>query len=280
MSSLDDQASNDYAVAKQLNDYAMTIISAVVIADLHDLPEDFNIKELNRAYILLVNELQTLYSRNAELADIKPEPVWKQFDVLKILTWAINDYANDDDSDAGQAHNARVEKLCILSGKETPDYTPEQKKLIDDTSATVTKYLRAIGRADEQNKAQKESERYIAEYTLTIKPDGTVLINDVLKLKKTQAASTTTRLLEQAVKRPDVLFMPNIGQTSRNLSTILSSSGFTKELRMLFFPTISTSKGIVFRPIVTREQAELDGIDTTELDHKLKAAGAVTQPAP
>jgi hypothetical protein len=62
------------------------------------------------------------------------------------------------------------------------------------------------------------------------------------------------------------------------LSTILNSAGFTSSIRQIFFPTVSKSKGIVFRNIVTRKQADDEKIDTTELDLKLKVLGAITEP--
>jgi len=68
--------------------------------------------------------------------------------------------------------------------------------------------------------------------------------------------------------------MPNLGQTSRSLSTVVSSTGVTPTLRQLFFPVVNSGKGIVFRPIVTREQADEDNINTATLDLELKNLGA------
>jgi hypothetical protein len=59
---------------------------------------------------------------------------------------------------------------------------------------------------------------------------------------------------------------------------VLSSAGFTATLRDLFFPTVSKSKGIVFRDTVTRKQADDENIDTIELDLKLKELGASIEP--
>jgi hypothetical protein len=249
---------NDYAVAKALNVLAGQMILCVVMAEVVGLPEDHDIHDLNRAYILLIDELQKLYDHNPALSEIKPEPIWKRFDVLRTSSWDINRYLEDADNDAGNAHNARVEKLCIIAGKETPDYTPE-----------------AVNKA---KLAKKENDWQITSYSLTYKPDGTILINNVYKLKKVHAGSTTERLLEQALNRPNELFHPDLGQTSRNLSTVLSSAGFTATLRDLFFPTVSKSKGIVFRDTVTRKQADDENIDTIELDLKLKELGASIEP--
>jgi hypothetical protein len=269
---------NDFAVAKALNALVSQMILCIVMAEVVGLPEDHDIYDLNRAYVLLINELQKLYDGNATLSEIKPEPIWKRFDVLKTSSWDINRFLEDADNDAGNAHIARVEKLCIIAGKEIPDYSTEQKKLVDDVEESISKYTKMITVANKERLAIKENDWQIPEYTLIYKPDGTILINDVLKLKKVHAGSTTERLLEQALKQPNDLFKPDLGQTSRNLSTILNSAGFTSSIRQIFFPTVSKSKGIVFRNIVTRKQADDEKIDTTELDLKLKVLGAITEP--
>jgi hypothetical protein len=269
---------NDYAVAKALNVLAGQMILCVVMAEVVGLPEDHDIHDLNRAYILLIDELQKLYDHNPALSEIKPEPIWKRFDVLRTSSWDINRYLEDADNDAGNAHNARVEKLCIIAGKETPNYTPEQKKLVKRVDETIGKYTEMITAANKAKLAKKENDWQITSYSLTYKPDGTILINNVYKLKKVHAGSTTERLLEQALNRPNELFHPDLGQTSRNLSTVLSSAGFTATLRDLFFPTVSKSKGIVFRDTVTRKQADDENIDTIELDLKLKELGASIEP--
>jgi hypothetical protein len=269
---------NDFAVAKALNALAGQMILCVVMAEVVGLPEDHDIHDLNRSYVLLTDELQKLYDGNPKLSEIKPEPVWKRFDVLRTSSWDINRYLEDADNDAGNAHNARVEKLCIIAGKETPDYTPEQKKLVNDVDETISKYTEMITAANNARLAKKENDWQIPEYSLMYKPDGSILINNVLKLKKAHAGSTTERLLEQAVKRPHELFKPDLGQTARNISTVLNSAGFTPILRQLFFPTVSKSKGIIFRDIVTRKQADDEKIDTAELDLKLKELGASIEP--
>lgn len=271
-------ATNDYALAKVLNEQVTAIILTIVVADSAGLPEDFDIKGLNSAYVLLVDELETIYDRNQKLAAIKPEPIWKQFDVIKTSGWDINEYLSDGFNDAGQSHNARVEKLCIIAGIESPSLSSEQKKLLELAELLTKNYFRIIDETNISNKLAKENDWQIPEYRLVYKLDGTILINDVLKLKKAHAGSITERLLEQAVKTPHTLFKPDLGQTSRNLSTVLHSAGFTEEIRKLFFPTVSKSKGIVFRHTITREQADADKIDTSKLDLKLKELGASTEP--
>jgi hypothetical protein len=275
---MEEATENDYAVAYALNNCVLGIISMIVMADIVGKPEDTDIHELNRAYVLVTNELERLYERNPKLAAIKPEPIWRRFDVLKTTSWEINEHLDDPINDLGQAHNARVEKLMILAGKITPNFTSEQKKLLDYAELVRIKYGKLLDELSKEYRARKSNNWRIPEYTLTYKPDGTVLINDVLRLKKAHAGSTTERLLEQAAKSPHTLFKPDLGKTSRNISTVLNSAGFTKELRGLFFPTVSKDKGIVFRPTITREQADADNINTTELDQKLKELGAKTEP--
>lgn len=46
---------------------------------------------------------------------------------------------------------------------------------------------------------------YIHKCILTYKQDGTVLINDVLRLKKVHAGSISEHLLEQCIKNPNKL---------------------------------------------------------------------------
>lgn len=264
---------NDYAVANVMNEKVYSTIAIVYLGDSVGVSEFHEISDLNRAYVLLVNELQQIYARNPELQAVKPDPLWKRFDVLKNHTAEISDYLNDTEN-WGIEHNAKVERLCIIAGVDNPDYTPEQQKVLDDIDIYTKKYA-AKGK-EKMESADKNKQ--IPSYSLTYKPDGTILVNDVLKLKKAHAGSSTERLLEQAHKSPNTLFKPDIGQTSRNISTVLSSAGFTKELRELFFPTVSNSKGIVFRPTASRKQADDEKIDTSGLDIRLIELGAETEP--
>jgi hypothetical protein len=272
------QHNNDYAIAHALNKSVMGIITMIVIADVVDIPEDTDISELNRAYILLIDELEKIYDNNPKLTATKPEPIWKRFDVLKTSTWEINAYLEDSENDMGQAHNARVEKLMILAGDETPNFNSEQQKLLDQTETIRKKYSKLLDELYAKWKANQANKWQIPSYKIIYKPDGSILINDVLKLKKVHAGSTTERLLEQALKRPNELFKPDLGQTARNISTVINGAGFTPILRQLFFPTVSMSKGIVFRPIITRDEADAEKLNTLELDLMLKNLGAITEP--
>jgi hypothetical protein len=261
--------SNDYPVARVLNTVVLSVIASVRVAEEMDLPEDYEISELNRAYVLLVHELEKLYNQNPKLAEIRPEPFWKRFDVLKTKSWQILDYINDPANDKGQAHITRLDRLCIIADNETPELSSEQIKLIGSVLETVKEYRRILDEARLDRNAKIEESWYIPVYRLDY-ADGIILINNVLKLKKTHIGSTIDQLLEQAFNNQNTLFTPKLPQTARNLSTVLSSAGFIPVLRQLFFPIVSKSKGVLFRPVVSNVEASNDGIDTSKLDIVLR----------
>jgi hypothetical protein len=267
-------SSNDYAVAKALNncviDLFLTISNYQIIGPL----KEFDPNELNRIYILLVDELEKIYDRNPKLTEIKPEPTWRQFEMLKGSLPTIQKYL--EVHDPGKQHRDKVERLCIVAGSEKPDYSPAQKKIVDSSKAIHDKYIKLVIREIKTlPPAEQYREWYIPEYKLTYKLDGSILINEVLKLKKVHIDSAIDRLMEQAIKNPNKPFRPKIGQTARNLSTVISSAGFTPTLREIFFPIVSEENGIVFRPRVTFAEVLADRIDTSRLDKKLVDAGAI-----
>jgi hypothetical protein len=271
---------NDYAVAKALNNHVAGLIIYVILADSIGLAENYAVEDINKAYVLLSDELQRLYKRNPELDIIVPEPVWKRFDVLEASTWEINEYFEDPMNTEMQAHIARVNRLCIISGVETPNFSPEQSKLIAYTNKVSGEYGVMLQRIRDDRKAEEENDWYIPEYTLTYDTiTGAVVINGVLRLNKksTQDDSNVDRLLKQALAQPNTLITPNLNATKRNISTILSAAGFDPVLKSLFFRTARKDKGVFCRPVVTRAVADAEKIETTELDLKLKRLGAVTQ---
>lgn len=265
---------NDFAVAKALNESVISLFEVLMMYQIIVRHERFDKDELNRAYIFLVNELQKIYEKNPELQDIKPEPTWKKFDLL-IPMYDVSKYLEDDDG--GKSHNARVEKLSMLAGEEEPRLTDDQKKLVEYVNTLVNKYTEIM---IEEHKKSPEKEvdlptLYIHKFTFNYKQDGTVLINDVLKLKKVHAGSISEHLLEQCIKNPNKLFKPKLGRTSRNISTILSSIGITPIMRDLFFPIVSDEKGVLFRPTVTFREALSDRIRTREFEEELMKHGAI-----
>lgn len=90
---------NDYALAKAMNEQIYTILVFVRMGDAFGVSEYHEIPALNRAYVLLVNELEKIYERNGELQNIKPEPIWKRFNVLKSHTAEICDYLDDTEDE-------------------------------------------------------------------------------------------------------------------------------------------------------------------------------------
>lgn len=276
-------SSNDYAVAKALNGSVNSIFSIIGFYQIIGPHKEFDPEELNRDYILLVNELELLYDRNPRLAEIKPDPTWRHFEIIKDKLYSIKKYLEENGE--GHDHYIRLEKLCILSGQETPQLSTKQKRYIDDARTLFDKYMNIvveeIKKLPEDNTQEELGKdprnlRYwcIQEYSVIYKPDGTILINNALKLKKIHAGSTAERLLEQSVRNPNTLFKPDLGQTARNLSTVLSSAGFSPILRELFFPIVSEDKGVIFRPKVTRDEVLDERINTYEIDTILAKAGA------
>src|SRR4051794_18076745 len=92
---------NDFALAHALNECVLGLIAMIVMEDIVGKPKKGDFNELNRAYVLIVEELESLYNRNTKLAVIKPEPIWKKFDVLKTSSWEINEYLENPDNDLG-----------------------------------------------------------------------------------------------------------------------------------------------------------------------------------
>jgi hypothetical protein len=275
---LDSLISNDLAVARVLNQHTSTIIRKVANAHRIHWAEarQIDISALNKSYVLLVHQLTKIYARNEMLRDIKITPTWSYFDVIEGRESEISEYIYENRNDSGQGHIAQVNKLCIIANKDEPDYTPELKGIIDDADKAIVEYQKQLERLKNERASQESAKRtwFIPEYSVAYKTDGTIIVNDVLRLKKVHVGSAPDRLMEQATAQPNTLFIPELGQTSRNLSTILSSMGFSETLRAIFFPTVSKDKGIVFRPSVTYLDIEAERLDTYNLDTKLKEAGA------
>ena len=269
-SSDSERLADGFALAKLLNEYVMTILGLVKEPTPYPYEDEtVEIKDLNRAYVLIVNELKFLYNNNLVLFDIKAKPIWRTFDVLDGAISNIAEYFRLTSNDDGTAHMVQVKKYFVLAEKETPELTSEQQSLLSRADKAIAEYQDHKLKIETINQAQ-QSQWYTPTYALSYRIDGSIMVNDILKLKKAQAGSATDRLMEQATKQPNTLFKPELGQTSRNLSTILYSAGFTETLRKMFFPTVSRDKGIIFRPVVTQEIVSKERIDTTDLDNALR----------
>lgn len=264
---------NDYALARVLNTMLLLITGSVRKVEAFDtLPDDFDWKldELNSAYVLLVYELEELYKHNPKLAEIEPKPFWSKYNILTPYNWEILRHLEEPTQEKGQAHINQLNRLCIIAKSEKPELSPENLKLLDQALVAIKNYGAVIEAAEEaaeeaDDEFHNDDAWYIPEYFVSYN-NGEIAINDVLYLKKTHIGSTIDKLLEQAFKNPNTLFTPELPATARNLSTVLSSAGFVPVLRQLFFPKLSATKGVLFRPVITFEQANKENIDITALE--------------
>ncbi|TAH33855.1 hypothetical protein EYC58_00220 [Candidatus Saccharibacteria bacterium] len=284
---------DDYAIAREFHFYAIELLKAVELlnkeynyddpyAEYHE-----TIMDINRPYVLLVNELEKIYEQNKALAKLNDDPktkaTWTLFNTIESQDQEIYSYFKEHKSlrklinDADYAHQAQVNRLAILAGKETPNYSPKQQKIWDDAEAAFVKFVKL--HAEWQSRRPKKKSKghnFIVNYELKYADNGNIVINDVLILKKTQSGSAPRKLLEQAIKHPYEHFQPELGQLNRNLTNVLSDMGITGVLKELFFPIVNR-EGVTFRPAVYFQTADNEKIDTTELDKKLKELGASTE---
>lgn len=255
---------NDYALAKYLNERVVAIFA--LIADYHKDLSDLT--DINRSYVLLVKELKEIYTRNSELTDIKENICWRTFDTIDAIDpFTLWEYS-DDYNNHGNSHISKVNSLCVISGKEKPDISPELKKIIDEAKKNVADFVDAW---------------LIPEYTFDITEGGVLLVNGiegVMNVNKVQAGSPTEMALTQAKTKPNKTFVPDLGKEDyklkRGLTTSLKDLGFKGALKKLFMPVMDEQRGIRLRPVVTRTQANKELIDLVELDKTLKSLGAET----
>lgn len=269
---------NDYVLAKKLDTSATYLVHGLCDMLRHleflDYDEEFYriIKNANRAYILLVHELDTIYSRNESLAKLNEDPdtlaVWKRFDVIEGNELAIHKFSQGFKNLLDtQNHSIQVERLAIIAGQEEVTLTPKLEKLVEE--ADIAGAMAALH-------GQEKGPRYISSYRLKYKDDGSIVVNGVLSLKKTQSGSAPRKLMEQALKHPYEPFKPELGQLSRSLNSVLNDMGITGTIKKLFFP-IADKDEVLFRPIVDRSRAENEQLKLDELDEQLKDLGAATR---
>lgn len=283
--SQDYDKSNDYAVANELNERASRIFRLVADYARYGGVKSFdnNIKLINRQYILLANELAEIYTRNSVLRNIAEEnqiPIWRVFDVIEGKEFEISEFIHYHENNEGLAHNAQIRKLTIISGNEEPKYTKAQSKLIKETDTTIKLFTKEVERVLGNNGNNQDTTSdavYIPSYDIVFADDGSIVVNGVMTLKKTQSGSAPRKLMEQATRQPNVLFKPTLGAYNRRLTSVLSDMGIKGTLKSLFFPVISEENGIKFRPTVSRAIADKENIDTTELDMKLIKLNAHTE---
>lgn len=150
---------NDYALAKELNKRASEIIGIVADAYQHNshFVQSIDVSSINNSYVLLANQLKIFYTRNKELTDISPTPAWKHIDVVEGAEWYINECIYQNQNDAGQSHNAQVNKLCIIAGLETPEYRPEVKKIVDEADKDITAYNKLVSELNRKTASKDRS---------------------------------------------------------------------------------------------------------------------------
>ncbi len=277
---------NDYAVARELHHRATELLGAVSrLNQAYNYDDPYSeyhevIMLLNRPYVLIVHELEKLYTQNKMLVKLNEEPktkaTWTLFNTIESSDQDIYAYIREHKSTEDFAHLAQANRLAIIAGIEAPKFTPEQKKIIEQADeAFVTFAKRHSEWNSRRPKKKSRGHHYILDYKLKYEVNGSIVINDVLVLKKTQSGSAPRKLMEQALKHPYELFKPELGQLNRNLSSVLSDMGITGTLKELFFP-IANKDGVKFRPVVSYMTAEKERIDTNELEKKLKELGAET----
>ena len=256
------EQANDYALAKHLNELVVSIFAFV--ADYHgDLPD---LKDINRSYVLIVNELKQIYARNTELAAIGENICWRTFSsIISIDPYTLYEYS-DDYRNHGNDHIAKVDELCIIAGTEKPVIPKQLVSILHEAKANIKVFAESW---------------LIPEYTFEITPSGSLLVNGsegLMNVKKVQAGSTTEMILTQAKEREGQLFKPDLGasRNERGIRTTLIEAGFDETLEHLFLPVMDNQRGIKFRSKVSRATATNEGIDLSALDAKLKRFGAKT----
>lgn len=271
---------NDYAVAQYLNDRADTMVGLVYDA----MKRSYNglarpdITKVNKAYVLIVEEMKALTDRNPQLQAIDAKAIWQHFDTLKGYDTEIYTYYEPfSQSEDMEVYTNKLDRLCIISHTEKPQYTKHQELLVANADEAIRIYNNSIQKAQALNEDANRT-WFIPEYTFAVSADGKLLVNDIegiMKVKGVRASSLPDMVLSQAKNRPDELFMPDIrGHSKSRMRTSLIETGFTNAIQKLFMPTMDNQKGILFRPKVTHDTAEAEKIDTKDLDRLLKDGGA------
>ena len=277
---------NDYAVARELHSRATELLGDVFLLNegynYDDPYSEYNeiIMLLNRPYVLVVHELEKLYAQNKTLSKLNEKPetkaTWTLFNTIESTDQDIYTYLREHKNTEDYAHLAQANRLAIISGIETPSLKPEQKKIIELADEVFVMFVKRHTEIRVRRpKKPSKGFHFIMNYKLKYEDNGSIVINDVLVLKKTQSGSAPRKLMEQAQKHPYELFKPELGQLNRNLSNVLSDMGITGTLKELFFP-IANKDGVKFRPSVNYTTLDVERIDTKELDKKLKELGAKT----
>ena len=142
-----DKITNEYAVAKALNDVVYEILRTISTTYKDRLFDSskVDIQPLNKSYILLVSELKKIYTWNVKLQEIKPEPVWDWLDTLEGREWELVEQDSmGNSSDLGKGHIAQVNKLNIIEGADKPLYTPIIEHLINEAESAIKDFKKLL----------------------------------------------------------------------------------------------------------------------------------------
>lgn len=255
-------SANDYALAKYINKRIVAIFA--LVADYRkDLPD---LTDINRSYVLLVNEVKKIYERQPELKSIRHNICWRTFSTIDAMDPHDLFEYSDDYRNHGIEHISKVNSLCIVADKEEPDISPELMKVLDEAEKNIIAFA---------------EDWLIPEYTFEITGSGVLLVNGtegVMKVNKVNASSTIDEILNEAKEKPNTTFLPNLKghKLKRGIRTALAEVGFTGAIEKLFMPVMDNRRGIMFRPKVSRAEANKENIDLSALDKKLKELGAET----
>lgn len=270
-----EREANDLAVARELNRLATEIFNLVLKQGANGIQPD--ISDINRSYILIVDELKRIYLRNPKLQEHKNWAVWSGIESIEGNEDVMWNYSFNNGEDTGQRHRGQLNKLCILGKVDQPELDANLKKLTEQAEADIKKYQEELGEEPESSeKTEKPGQRdwHISRYYITHSRDGALWVNGVCRLSKPQAGSVPTRFLEEVFKRPNELFKPELGTSRRAPSSILNDIGVKGDLRKIFFPQTSAKNGVLFRPTVTLGELTQENIDTTKVDDLLRENGA------
>lgn len=255
-----DENSNDFAIAKLLND-ALWKIADVYYQDRHET----DTSELNDCFTLLAHKIEELYLGNTTLLGITPESIGMRFNILHGNERTISENWKSRLSKIGsltmsetfKKHTAEVNRYWLMDGKKPAKLDDDTKKILDDSATAVSCFLN--GNAD--NKSDW--------YELTYEQGRHLYINSGYEITTTKLNSTPAELLDEAFKHPNERFRPSLSNNRRHLTSILNDMGFKGEIRKMFFPIVAKNE-ILFRPRVSRTEIEREKIDTSELDDTLR----------
>lgn len=127
---------NDYALAKSLNERVINIFTLVI--DHASTPD---LTDVNRSYILLIEELKRIYDRQPELKKLGGAICWRVLDNLEQAHEFVPAIEFEHSGgDYGEEHNSSVSRLCIIADKEKPDLTPQLQKLLNDADKNIATF--------------------------------------------------------------------------------------------------------------------------------------------